>query len=145
MNLDTLLCRAKDIDGNWIVGYYAMIGEGEQAVHYIIQNGFLSHIFKKDEDNMYFIDVEIDLSTLCRCTGIKDINGKLIFEKDMLDAPYNIVSFCSNLQDGLGMNSGFYLQRDNFESWRELECREDYKIIGNILDNPELINNYKNK
>lgn len=37
------------------------------------------------------------------------------------------------------MNAGWYIQRDNFESWMELENCEVHNIIGNIHDNPELL------
>jgi len=46
---------------------------------------------------------------------------------------------------GLGMNAGWYLQRNDFESWVELESMSkengyNHEIIGNIYENPESIN-----
>jgi len=35
------------------------------------------------------------------------------------------------------MDTGWYLQRDDFESWSNLECNNDIKIIGNVFENPE--------
>ena len=33
------------------------------------------------------------------------------------------------------MNVGWYIQRDDFESWRELYDLDMYEVTGNILDN----------
>ena len=37
------------------------------------------------------------------------------------------------------MQARWYIQRDNFESWEELLCIKDHEILGNIYDNPELL------
>ena len=74
-------------------------------------------------------------------TGLKDKNGKEIYEGD-IDESGLIVSYCGDQNEGLGMNVGFYLQRDEFESWIELEAmigENNYNIIGNIYENPELL------
>lgn len=78
---------------------------------------------------------EIDPSTLCRCTGSHDKNGKLIFENDILNGKlYNVVSYGNGENEFLGMNVGWYVQRDNFESWCELNDLEMYEVTGNIFE-----------
>ena len=76
-------------------------------------------------------------------TGLKDKNGKEIYEGDIINGL--VVTYLGDSNAGLGMNAGWYLQRDDFESWVELECRcneneNNYEIIGNIYENPELLN-----
>lgn len=79
---------------------------------------------------------EIDQKTLCRCTGSHDKNGKLIFENDILNGELcNVVFYGNGENEFLGMNVGWYVQRDNFESWCELNDLEMYEVTGNILDN----------
>ena len=68
-------------------------------------------------------------------TGIKDIDEVEIYEGDKIDG--YIVSWCGDQNEGLGMNVGFYLQRDDFESWFVLESKSNcngnpYKVTGNI-------------
>ena len=48
---------------------------------------------------------------------------------------YNVVSYGNGENEFLGMNVGWYVQRDNFESWCELNDLEIYEVTGNILDN----------
>lgn len=132
-NLDTQLCKAKSISsGKWVYGYYVkgldMYGK---EIHMIFEPAtvFYSH---GETDGFE----EIEPKTLCRCTGSHDKNGKLIFENDILNGElYNVVSYGNGENEFLGMNVGWYVQRDNFESWCELNDLEMYEVTGNILDN----------
>jgi len=79
---------------------------------------------------------------LMQYTGLKDKNGKEIYEGDIIDR--FVVTYCGDQQEGLGMTVGWYLQRDDFESWIELisKCNENednYEVTGNIYENPELL------
>jgi uncharacterized phage protein (TIGR01671 family) len=74
-------------------------------------------------------------------TGLKDINGNEIYEGDILGYGYVVTYVDGSDNANLGMDVGFYEQRDNFESWSLLEVGAEYEIIGNIHDNPELIKN----
>lgn len=66
------LFRGKRIDtGEWVQGYLYGIWER----NYILWG------MTNDIPDM----VEVDPETICQCTGIKDKNGKLIFENDILE------------------------------------------------------------
>ena len=75
-------------------------------------------------------------------TGLLDKNGKEIYEGDFLEKNSKFyVAYCTGMNDGLGMIAGWYLQRDDFESWIPLQYNDYYEVCGNIYENSELLNN----
>ena len=84
----------------------------------------------------------VNETTICQCTGLKDKNGKLIFENDIMEAhidedfpedvsrfkvEWNGKGWVENHPDGIDRE---YL--DDFDT-------EHFKVVGNIFDNPELL------
>lgn len=144
---DRYLFKAKRLDnGEWVTGN-------------LIQNPFFkgvrSWISSEQEDKTrlrsisrtqaLWNSIEVDSSTICQCTGLKDKNGKLIWEND-------IVSYWDSYstENGLaeadcigkvvwdGETISFQVtNRLSAESWEVLD--DECSVVGNAIDNPELL------
>ena len=129
---DRYLYRAKRTDnGEWISGYLYGIWEKK----YILW-GMTNNV-----PNM----TEVDKSTICQCTGLKDKNGKLIWENDIV-AYWDSYSTESGLAEADCIGKVVWddetisfqvTNRLSAESYEVLgdEC----SVIGNVFDNPELL------
>ncbi len=99
------------------------------------------HIINPDDENTAY---PIDESTICRCTGKNDVDGKLIFEHDIvafLDAysTENGWSEQSCLGEVCWDDETLSFQVTERLSAESYEVLEECKVIGNIFDNPELL------
>lgn len=136
---DRYLFKAKRIDnGEWVQGYLYGIWEKR----YILCG------MTNDIPNM----IEVDTSTICQCTGLKDKNGKLIWENDIVKdffsdacAPIRYGSYQNCFDSTKAEHIGFYVDwsgkytkyyRKDFGYWIHMV---DIEVIGNIFDNPELL------
>lgn len=132
-----ILFRGKRVDnGEWVEGYLFRFGtDTDFEETYIL--GELDH--RETIYDIWKCAEKVDPDTIGQFTGLLDKNGKKIFEGDIIDLPHWYVAYAGDLRESTGMNAGWYVQRDGFESWTELECTEDNEVIGNIHDNPELL------
>lgn len=141
---DRYLFKAKRLDWRefpekeqWITGYYVLgFNEYEQPVHLIFES--TSMFFSHGETDGW---TEVDPSTICRCTGLKDKNGNLIWENDIVKVKYS--DNFEEITEVAYTKNGYYPYSDEYECegcccYREVLTIE---VIGNIFDNPELLEN----
>lgn len=126
------LYRGKRIDnGEWVVGHFYEF----MVKSYIFEPPFTSKA----------LTYEVEPSTICQCTGLKDKNDKLIFEND-------IVSYWDSYSTENGLAEADCIgkvvwddetisfqvtNRLSAESWEVLD--DECSVVGNAIDNPELL------
>lgn len=111
-----------------------------------------------NKDELYRIITEIDYSTgtcvttekaprierftACQCTGLKDKNGKLIWENDImvahLDDHYPEDKTYAKI---LWRKNGFYVIENGSEDISPIDKfdQDHFEVCGNIFDNKELL------
>ena len=126
------LFRAKRIDnGEWTYGYLYGIWERK----YILW-GMTNNV-----PDM----TEVDPSTICQCTGLKDKNGQKIFDGDILEAhlddsfPEDVTRVSVTFENMKWCLVQKGMIPDPFETGEG----KYWEVIGNIFDNPELIGETK--
>lgn len=130
------LFRGKRIDNSeWVYGLPSCDEDGE--IEEI-------EVWSEDDINFY----SVDPSTVCQCTGLMDKNGKLIWENDIINGSVKrgaafyrclvLWNECKARFDVRAMDCNFPMTLD--------ECTDDismsgfdYEVVGNIFDNPELL------
>lgn len=166
---DRYLFKAKRLDnGEWITGN-------------LIQNPFFkgvrSWISSEQEDKMrlrsisrtqaLWSSIEVDSSTICQCTGLKDKNGKLIWENDIVRFKHEKFDFDDGLEpfertclpnkkeykrnyvvEFCNTPTHYGLRFRNGSIWfmvhKMTVVMHDTEVIGNIFDNPELLESEEN-
>ena len=161
-----ILFKAKRIDnGEWVEGYLVETRHNTYHDGYrIIDKNGINY----DELDYYepsFISYIIDSSTICQCTGLKDKNGNLIWENDVLLQKTTEKHWCQwecmgvvkygehdwNVSEYGFTSIGFYIEpivrNGNINKiacgLNQVDINDEFypiEVIGNIFDNPELIN-----
>ena len=128
-----ILFRGKRLDnGEWVYGYYVYVPNHWHRQEHLIQpvagNGRLATLCK------------VDPKTVGQFTGKFDKTGKRIFEGDICRV-YNLiykVEFNYSLWEFVILSEKVYCN-PAFDSY----CGDRCEIIGNISDNPELLEGRK--
>ena len=141
-----IIFRGKRLDnGEWVEGFYnhlpcGRFGADEHMIQTVLENGKIGMLH------------DIDPSTVGQYTGLKDKNGQRIFEGDILriakiadglggyyqpplDYPVNVVvkwDLCAWMWETLCDDKRYISFPD---AWCHYEC----EVIGNITDNPDLL------
>lgn len=151
---DRYLFKAKRIDnGEWVQGNLVYSEDSEDGWQTLIIPTRESNMFTKggSKGNIGFENwYRVDHDTICQCTGLKDKNGKLIWENDILhNGNYFIVKWnvpCARFD--IVLNNSHNIPMGEWEpmicDWKTNDFKEykkavDYEVIGNIVDNPELL------
>ena len=83
-------------------------------------------------------DIEVVApETVCRYTGLTDKNGRKIFEGDIVSGLFDGKQIKGFIK--YGSNAMYYIERDGLYGILLDNAQDWLEVIGNILDNPELL------
>ena len=126
MNREILFKARRKDNGEWVEG---------DAIHEPIGMSI------RHEKNGMSVRVPVDPDTLCQYTGLTDKNGKKIWENDICEMVYDgtihiyVVVWDKTELDFKGTNG-----KENYGcNFEYLGCCEEIVVIGNVFDNPELL------
>ena len=155
MNREILFKAKRKDNGEWVEGYY--VYDYAHNTHYIFANMIAIPNGVHDRRENFSLEYyEIDPDTFCQFTGLADKNGQRVWENDILRGyqyPYRsdgndnyfaevtwfencpafgIYTFKNPKSNVCGISEG---NTEFMENWNS----EDWEVIGNIFDNPELL------
>lgn len=136
---DRYLFKAKRIDnGEWVTGHYVKgLNMYGKEVHLIFEPNTM--FYSSGETDGWY---KVDPTTICQCTGLKDKNGKLIWENDIVRDIYGnfyAVFYQNNYYrfSWICVKSDVFLIGAKWHLW-DINSLE-VEVIGNIFDNSDLL------
>ena len=140
LTMREILFRGKRIDnGEWAVGYLGVFKDRTQIYVPFTEEEerkYRGHIFSSIGGSWYTVDP----STVGQYTGRTDKNGKRVFEGDIIrlyNGAVGVVLWSDNDQAYLIFQDPVKMViLDDFGNYGRPEY---YEVIGNIYDNPELL------
>ena len=127
------LYRAKRMDnGEWVEGtlLHKSSSFSIECDEYYIFDG----IETSSNDDLYLVDP----STICQCTALKDKNGNLIWENDIVKHDFGKDQIRVQLAIVKYDSKYACYQIKPIYDWMYCD-KSDCEVIGNIFDNPELL------
>lgn len=133
--------KRKD-NGEWVEGFYVCLSNHAcfanqlRYKHYIVRDVCLDFNLGGAEE------VEVVPETVGQYTGLKDKNGRRIFEDDIVEVEYN-ANYGGIAKQRIGifqveLHNGCFMKRREGDAYY-LFCPTDvHTIIGNIHDNPDM-------
>ena len=153
------LSKAKRLDnGEWVQGYYVKgLDVYDKEVHLIFEPNTM--FYSSGETDGWY---KVDPTTICQCTGLKDKNGKLIWENDIVRFKHEKFDFDDGLEsfertclpnkkeykwnyvvEFCNTPTHYGLRFRNGSIWFMVHkmtiVMHDTEVIGNIFDNAELL------
>lgn len=142
---EILFCGKRIDNGEWVVGYYMKhINRTPCAINDSVKEKDVEHIIFYDAFSDWNMPrgiewTYIDPATLIQYTGLTDKNGKRIFEGDLITIPGSKRQGLPAPVKWSNFDARFEISRRGFNPICLDGDEGIYEVIGNIHDNPELL------
>lgn len=145
-----ILFRGKRVDnGEWVYGNFCMDAR-EQFDNVCCCDGFI-RLYDKNKGKMQTHEVE--RATVGQYTGMNDKNGQRIFEGDIVRITWYAFERkpVHGIYDVVYVTCGFYVKQNDrlrgllisYATAKTQNCGIEVEVIGNIHDNPKLVEREK--
>ena len=133
---DRYLFKAKRLDnGEWVTGSLITCEDGTCKIATSCLEG-------KANEPILVCAYDVDRDTICQCTGLKDKNGKLIWENDIVKDEHGNL-YKAFWQNNYYQFSWVCVKTDVFSigaKWDLWSIKSfEIEVIGNIFDNKKLL------
>lgn len=134
---DRYLDKAKRLDnGEWVQGYYVKgldVFTNCEEAHIIFEPNTM--FYSSGETDGWY---KVDPTTICRCTGLRDKNSRLIWKNDIVNIQCGKAIVVWDKAEWRIKWIKDTIWRKDLHFWTN---EGDWKceVIGNIFDNPELL------
>ena len=99
--------------------------------------------FRREDGNLYNIGLGVKGTELIQCTGLKDKNDKLIYEGDIVTPVHTNATLLEPKITGQVISGKvcFQIQSPHiaYNALQILNSEKAFEVIGNIYENPELL------
>lgn len=118
MKVENIKFKAKRLDnGEWCEGYFYE----ENGNTYIIENRQKESMLNRN------VTYEVDPSTVCQFTGMKDSEGNEIWEGNLVNERYDIASI-DNLYEVV------YIEEEGNFAFKDIDNADNYQPFVNLVD-----------
>ena len=118
MKIENIKFKAKRLDNNtWVEGYFY----SECGNAYIIENR------QKESKLNRNLTYQVDPSTVCQFTGLKDCEGKEIWEGDIVHDSYDLLCI-DNLYEVV------YIEEEGTFAFKSLDKVDNYEPFVNLFE-----------
>lgn len=130
-------------NGEWVEGY--LFDDGMVNVEHYFIGSLVIEPYKGTADDDWDITgtyfYEVDPETICQYIKLKDDNGNMVWENDIVLCELGEVAFGYREY----RNTILVDNITNYQIMAILQECENLKVLGNMFDNPELLNRVWNR